>query len=66
MRTLIHEVVGDIDDAASEIVLVIHWSAHSEVRLPKHRRGQRNSAAADIIAVVRQLVLIANDVIAGF
>jgi hypothetical protein len=68
VRTLIHEVVADIDDAASEIVLVIHWSggAHSEVRLPKRRRGQRNSTSADIIAVVRQLVLIANDqLIAG-
>ncbi len=25
-RTLIHEVVADIDDAASEIVIVVHWS----------------------------------------
>ena len=68
VRTLIHEVAADIDDAASEIVLVIHWSggAHSELRLPKRRRGQRNSTSADIIAVVRQLVLIANDeLIAG-
>jgi hypothetical protein len=37
--------VADIDDAASEIVLVVHWvgGAHSELRLPKRRRGQRNS-----------------------
>jgi hypothetical protein len=68
VRTLLHEVVADIDDAASEIVLVIHWNggAHSEVRLPKCRRGQRNSTSADIIAVLSQLVLIANDeLIAG-
>jgi hypothetical protein len=34
VRTLIHEVVADIDDAATEIVLVIHWNGgvHSEVR----------------------------------
>lgn len=25
VRTLIHEVVADLDDVASEIVLVIHW-----------------------------------------
>ncbi len=25
VRTLIHEVVADIDDAASEIVLIVHW-----------------------------------------
>jgi hypothetical protein len=34
--------------------------------LPKRRRGQRNSASADVITAVRQLVLIANDdLIAG-
>jgi DNA invertase Pin-like site-specific DNA recombinase len=68
MRTVIHEVVADIDDAASEIVLLIHWigGVHTELRLPKRRRGQRNSTPADIIAAVRQLVLIANDdLIAG-
>src|ERR1700687_899887 len=50
VRILIHEVVADIDDAASEIVLIVHWvgGAHSELRLPKRRRGQRNSTSADI------------------
>jgi DNA invertase Pin-like site-specific DNA recombinase len=68
VRTLIHEVVADIDDAASEIVLIVHWvgGVHSEIRLPKRRRGQRNSTSANIIEVVRQLVLIASDdLIAG-
>ena len=68
VRTLVHEVVADIDDAASEIVLIVHWvgGAHSELRLPKRRRGQRNSTSADIIKAVRQLVLIASDdLIAG-
>ncbi|HET8778141.1 MAG TPA: recombinase family protein [Candidatus Limnocylindria bacterium] len=68
VRTVIHEVLADIDDAASEIVLLIHWigGVHSELRLPKRRRGQRNSTAREIIAAVRHLVLIANDdLIAG-
>ena len=68
MRTVIHEVVADIDDKASEIVLLIHWKGgvHTDLRLPKRRRGQRNSTSADIIVAVRQLVLIANDdLIAG-
>jgi hypothetical protein len=68
MRTVIHEVVADIDDAASEIVLLVHWfgGVHTELRLPKRRRGQRNSTSANIIAAVHQLVLIANDdLIAG-
>src|SRR6202008_2627567 len=63
VRTLVHEVVADIDDAGSEIVLIVHWvgGAHSELRLPKRRRGQRNSASADTIQAVRQLVLITSD-----
>jgi DNA invertase Pin-like site-specific DNA recombinase len=68
VRTLIHEVIADIDDKASEIVLLIHWigGVHTELRLPKRRRGQRNSTTPEIIAAVRQLVLIASDdLIAG-
>jgi DNA invertase Pin-like site-specific DNA recombinase len=68
VRTLIHEVVVDVDDAASEIVIVVHWSGgvHSEIRLPKRRRGQRNSAPDDVVAAVRELALIArDDLIAG-
>ena len=68
VRTLIHEVVADIDDVASEIVLIVHWvgGVHSEIRLPKRRRGQRNSTSGNIIEAVRRLVLIASDdLIAG-
>ncbi|MGO7672975.1 recombinase family protein [Rhizobium ruizarguesonis] len=68
VRTLINEVIADLDDGTSEIVLVIHWvgGVHTELRLPKRRRGQRNSTPDDIVDAVRQLVLIANDdVIAG-
>lgn len=39
---------------------------HTELRLPRRRRGQRNSTSPDVIAAVRQLVLVANDdLIAG-
>lgn len=68
VRILINEVVADIDDATSEIVLIVHWAggAHSQMRLPKRRRGQRNSTSTDILAAARQLVLIAgDDLIAG-
>ena len=68
VRTVIREVVADIDAEAAEIILVIHWMGgiHTELRLPRRRRGQRNSTAPDIIAAVRHLVLIANDdLIAG-
>jgi len=40
--------------------------AHTEHRLPRRRRGQRNSTPADIVEAVRSLALVAkDDVIAG-
>ena len=56
VRTVIHEVIADVDSEAAEIVLVVHWigGVHSEIRLPRRRRGQRNSTSADVIAAVRQ------------
>ena len=68
VRTLIREVIADIDAEAAQIVLVIHWmgGVHTELRLPLRRTGQRNRTAPNIVAAVRQLVLIANDdLIAG-
>jgi len=68
VRTVIQEVIADIDADAGVIVLLIHWMGgiHTELRLPRRRRSQRNSTAPDIIDAVRQLVLIANDdLIAG-
>ena len=68
VRTVIHEVLADLDEAASEIILLIHWvgGVHTELRLPKRRRGQRNATPDDIIDAVRRLALIANDdLIAG-
>lgn len=68
VRTVIHEAVADLDDATAEIVLTIHWvgGTHTEHRMPRRRRGQRNSTPADIVEAVRTLALIAKDnVIAG-
>lgn len=68
VRTIICEVIADVDANAAEIVLFIHWvgGVHTEMRLPRRRRGQRTSTSADVIAAVRQLALIANDdLIAG-
>jgi DNA invertase Pin-like site-specific DNA recombinase len=64
VRTLIQEVIADVDLEAAEIILVVHWigGVHSEIRLPR----RRNSTSADIIVAVRQLASIANDdLIAG-
>jgi DNA invertase Pin-like site-specific DNA recombinase len=68
VRTVIQEVMPDIDDTTSEIVLTVHWAggAHTQHRLPRRRRGQRNSTSADVVQAVRTLAQIArDDVIAG-
>jgi DNA invertase Pin-like site-specific DNA recombinase len=68
VRSVVEEVVADIDAEAGEISLFVHWvgGIQSELRLPRRRRGQRNSTSPDIIEAVRLLVRIASDdVIAG-
>ena len=64
VRTLIHEIIVDVDADAGEVILVIHWKGgvHTELRLPRRRRGriarrrQRTS-----IEAVRMLARICPD-----
>ena len=68
VRTLLQEVIADIDAPVGEIILTLHWAGgiHTELRLPRRRRGQRNSTAVEVVEAVRVLVRIANDnLIAG-
>jgi len=69
VRTLIHEVVVDVDPSAGEVILVIHWKGgvHTELRLPRRRRGQNSAhTSKEIINTVRVLARIcSDDVIAG-
>jgi DNA invertase Pin-like site-specific DNA recombinase len=68
VRTLIEEVIADVDGSAAEIVLHIHWKGgvHAELRLPRRRRGQINHTSKDVVAAVRSLArLCSDDVIAG-
>jgi DNA invertase Pin-like site-specific DNA recombinase len=70
VRTLIHEIVVDTDAAAGEVILVIHWKGgvHTELRLPRRRRGQNSAhTSADIIEAVRRLARICpDDLLANF
>ena len=64
VRSLIHEVVVDVDSAASEVVLVIHWQGglHTEVRVPRRRRGQNSThTAKETLDAVRALARICSD-----
>jgi DNA invertase Pin-like site-specific DNA recombinase len=69
LRMLIREIVVDIDNEGSELVLILHWSGgvHTELRLPRRRRGQHNGKTSkDIVESVRSLSRICNDqMIAG-
>ena len=68
VRELIHEVIADVDATGGEIILVVHWAGgvHTELRVPRRRRGQRKSTALEIIEAVRMLARkCTDDVIAG-
>lgn len=70
IRTLIEEIVIDLDVDRSEVVLVLHWKggAHSELRTSRRRRGQSGAhTSADVVDAIRHLALICRDkVIAGY
>jgi DNA invertase Pin-like site-specific DNA recombinase len=58
VRTLITEILVDIDAAAGEIVLVIHWKGgqHSELRVSKPRTGEHGcSTPEQALAVMRSM-----------
>lgn len=64
MRTLIQEIVVDLNAEAGEVILVIHWKGgvHTELRLPRRRRGQNSAQTSkDIIEAVRTLARICSD-----
>ena len=58
LRTLIRELIVDIDEQTSEVVVLIHWKggAHTPLRLPRRRRGHSDAhTSKDIIDAVRML-----------
>jgi DNA invertase Pin-like site-specific DNA recombinase len=64
VRSLIDEVVVDLDTAANEVVLIIHWKGdlHTEIRVPRRRRGQNNTQTAPAtLEAVRALARICTD-----
>ena len=68
VRCLIREVVVDIDADAGEIEVVVHWQGgvHTELRLPRRRRGQSTANPKEAVAAVRSLVRTCkDDMIAG-
>jgi hypothetical protein len=49
-RTLIQQIVVDVDDASREVVLVVHWRGgqHSELRVRKPASGETTKHTSDV------------------
>lgn len=64
IRALVEEIVVDVDEQASQIVLLVHWKGgvHSELRVGKPRRGQhRATTPPDVVEAIRSLALVCAD-----
>jgi DNA invertase Pin-like site-specific DNA recombinase len=58
LRTLIADIIVDVDDAVRDVVLTIHWRGgqHSELRVRKPQSGEHGSATAeDALEVIRSM-----------
>ena len=69
LRALLREIVVDIDEQTSEVVLLLHWKGgvHTSLRLPRRRRGYSSGhTPKNVVEAVRVLSRIHNDeMIAG-
>lgn len=69
VRTLIEEVLVDVNSSQGELLLTIHWKggAHTPLRLPRRRRGQCSTQTPrELIEAVSILARISSDdIIAG-
>ncbi len=69
IRTLIRDIIVDVDAQAGEVILIIHWKGgvHTELRLPRRRRGQNSThTSTEALEAVRVLAHICSDrLIAG-
>jgi excisionase family DNA binding protein len=58
LRTLVTDIIVDVDDEARDVVLTIHWRGgqHSELRVRKPRTGEHGCATTeDALAVMRSM-----------
>jgi DNA invertase Pin-like site-specific DNA recombinase len=68
-QILLTEIVVDVDTTRHDIVALLHWRGgrHSELRIPRNKRGERAGATShDAIAVIETLAgRFSDDVIAS-
>jgi len=64
IRTLIDEVLVDVDSEKGLIDVIIHWKGgiHSELQVRRRKRGKNRFAASDdVVEIIKELVKICND-----
>ena len=58
VRILIEEIIADVDDANTDMVLMIHWAGgrHSELRLKKNLTGKHSRCTSlEAIEIIRRM-----------
>jgi len=69
VRAVVEEIVVDVDRAAGEVIVVVHWKGgvHTMLRVRRRRTGEnRNHTPKDVVEAVRVLAHVCNDeIIAG-
>jgi len=58
LRTLVRDIVADVDDTTRKVVLTIHWRGgqHSQVRVVKPRSGEHGCCTPEeALAVMRSM-----------
>jgi DNA invertase Pin-like site-specific DNA recombinase len=64
LRTVIEEIVANIDEGRSEIVLHLHWAGgvHTRLVVAKNRRGHHGkSTDREVVDLVRELAKVCGD-----
>jgi DNA invertase Pin-like site-specific DNA recombinase len=63
IRALVREIIVDLDEPAGKINLVIHWQGgvHTELSVPRRKRGKATCTSADAIEAVRSLSQVCTD-----
>jgi DNA invertase Pin-like site-specific DNA recombinase len=58
LRALVVDIIADVDEAAREVILTIHWRGgqHSQLRLPKPKSGEHGCRTPEeAMAVIRSM-----------
>jgi excisionase family DNA binding protein len=63
VRTLIEEVIVDVNTEASTISLLVHWKGglHTELVVAKRPYGPKDRTQPDVVEAIRVLARVAND-----